>query len=86
MRASEVISLIAYNSCRTRHCPKCQGAAAKAWLAERAAELLPVPYYHVVFTLPAAIGDIAYHNKAVLCTTLVNGRAASWLVDSHRQL
>ncbi len=44
---------IAYNSCRNRHCPKCQGAAAKEWLADREAELLPVPYYHVVFTLPA---------------------------------
>jgi putative transposase/transposase-like zinc-binding protein len=57
---------IAYNSCRNRHCPKCQGAAAKEWLAERAAGLLPVPYYHVVFTLPAAIADIAYQNKAVI--------------------
>ncbi len=44
---------IAYNSCRNRHCPKCQGAAAKQWLAERQAELLEVPYFHVVFTLPA---------------------------------
>ena len=50
---------IAYNSCRNRHCPKCQGAAAKQWLAERQAELLLVPYFHVVFTLPAAIADIA---------------------------
>src|SRR6266403_65831 len=57
---------IAYNSCRNRHCPKCQGAAAKEWLAEREADLLPVPYYHVVFTLPAAIGDIAYQNKAAI--------------------
>jgi Putative transposase/Transposase zinc-binding domain len=57
---------IAYNSCRNRHCPKCQGAAAREWLAEREAELLPVPYYHVVFTLPAPIGDIAYQNKAVI--------------------
>jgi hypothetical protein len=57
---------IAYNSCRNRHCPKCQGAAARTWLAEREAELLPVPYYHVVFTLPAAIADIAYQNKAVI--------------------
>jgi ssDNA-binding Zn-finger/Zn-ribbon topoisomerase 1 len=59
-------TLIAYNSCRNRHCPKCQGLAAKEWLAEREAELLPVPYYHVVFTLPAAVADIAYHNKAVI--------------------
>ena len=49
---------VAYNSCRNRHCPKCQGAAARQWLAEREAELLPVAYYHVVFTLPAAIGAI----------------------------
>jgi hypothetical protein len=59
-------TLIAYNSCRNRHCPKCQGAAAKEWLAEREAELLPVPYYHVVFTLPAPVADIAYQNKAVI--------------------
>jgi Transposase zinc-binding domain len=57
---------IAYNSCRNRHCPKCQGAAAKHWLADREAELLPVPYSHVVFTLPAPIADIAYQNKAVV--------------------
>jgi hypothetical protein len=55
---------IAYNSCRNRHCPKCQWAAAAEWLAAREAELLPVPYYHVVFTLPAQIGAIAYQNKA----------------------
>jgi hypothetical protein len=59
-------TVIAYNSCRNRHCPKCQGAAAKQWLAERAADLLPVPYYHVVFTLPAPIGNIAYYNKAAI--------------------
>ena len=57
---------IAYNSCRNRHCPKCQGAAAQEWLAEREAELLPVPYFHVVFTLPAQIAKIAYQNKAVI--------------------
>jgi Putative transposase/Transposase zinc-binding domain len=55
---------VAYNSCRNRHCPKCQGRAAAEWLAAREAELLPVPYFHVVFTLPAAIGAIAYQNKA----------------------
>src|SRR2546427_1468739 len=54
---------IAYNSCRNRHCPKCQWPAAAAWLAAREAELLPVPYFHIVFTLPAAIGAIAYQNK-----------------------
>ena len=58
-------TVIAYNCCRNRHCPKCQGAAAKQWLAEREAELLPVPYFHVVFTLPAPVADIAYQNKAV---------------------
>ena len=57
---------ISYNSCRNRHCPKCQSVAAKDWLAAREADLLPVPYYHVVFTLPAAIADIAYQNKAVI--------------------
>jgi len=53
-------------TCRNRHCPKCQGAAARDWLAAREADLLPVPYYHVVFTLPAAIADIAYQNKAIV--------------------
>ena len=57
-------SRIAYNSCRNRHCPKCQGAAARDWLAEREADLLPVGYFHVVFTLPAEIADIACQNKA----------------------
>jgi hypothetical protein len=66
---------IAYNSCRNRHCPKCQGAAAKQWLAEREAELLPVPYYHVVFTLPAAIADIGYQNKAVIYDILFKASA-----------
>jgi ssDNA-binding Zn-finger/Zn-ribbon topoisomerase 1 len=64
-------TLIAYNSCRNRHCPKCQGAAAKEWLAEREAELLPVPYFHVVFTLPARIADLAYQNKAVIYDLLL---------------
>jgi hypothetical protein len=66
---------ISYNSCRNRHCPKCQGAAAKEWLADREAELLPVPYYHVVFTLPAAIADIAYQNKAVIYDLLFKASA-----------
>src|ERR1041384_5354312 len=57
---------IAYNSCRNRHCPKCQARAAAEWLEARAAELLPVPYFHVVFTLPAPIGAIAYQNKAAV--------------------
>jgi hypothetical protein len=66
---------IAYNSCRNRHCPKCQGAAATAWLTEREAELLPVPYYHLVFTLPAAIADIAYQNKAAIYDILFKASA-----------
>jgi Transposase zinc-binding domain/haloacid dehalogenase-like hydrolase len=59
---------IQYCSCRNRHCPKCQGAAARQWLADREAELLPVPYHHVVFTLPTVIARIAWHNKAVMLT------------------
>jgi hypothetical protein len=57
---------VAYNSCRNRHCPKCQASAAHRWLEARQADLLPVEYYHVVFTLPVAISAIAYYNKAVL--------------------
>jgi hypothetical protein len=59
-------TVIAYNSCRNRHCPKCQGAQAREWMEAREADLLPVPYFHIVFTLPAEIGDIAYQNKAVI--------------------
>ena len=70
-----VYTTIAYNSCRNRHCPKCQGAAARTWLAERETELLPVPYFHVVFTLPAAIADIAYQNKAVIYDLLFKASA-----------
>jgi hypothetical protein len=72
-------SLIAYNSCRNRHCPKCQGTAAKEWLAEREAELLPVPYFHVVFTLPGPIADIAYQNKAVIYDLLFKAAAKATL-------
>jgi hypothetical protein len=68
-------TVIAYNSCRNRHCPKCQGAAAKEWLAAREADLLPVPYFHVVFTLPAAIANIAYQNKAVVYDILFTAAA-----------
>ncbi|QEE41693.1 MULTISPECIES: IS91 family transposase [unclassified Methylobacterium] len=66
---------IAYNSCRNRHCPRCQGAAARDWLAAREADLLPVGYFHVVFTLPAEIAAIAFHNKAAVYDLLF--RAAS---------
>jgi hypothetical protein len=70
---------IAYNSCRDRHCPKCQGAAALEWMEPRAAELLPVPYFHVVFTLPSPIGDIAYQNKAVIYDHLFRASAETML-------
>ena len=70
---------IAYNSCRNRHCPKCQAMAAKEWLAEREAELLPVPYHHVVFTLPAPIADIAYQNKAAIYDALFKAAAETLL-------
>ena len=66
---------IAYNSCRNRHCPKCQGRAARQWLEDRKADLLPVPYFHVVFTLPAPIAAIAYHNKAVVYSILFRAAA-----------
>ncbi|NCF81435.1 MAG: IS91 family transposase, partial [Proteobacteria bacterium] len=66
---------IAYNSCRNRHCPKCQGAAAREWLAAREAELLPAPYFHVVFTVPAPIADIAYQNKAAVYDILLKASA-----------
>src|SRR5438034_7909617 len=65
----------AYNSCRNRHCPKCQGLARAQWLAERQAELLPVPYFHVVFTLPASVGDIAFQNKAAVYAILFRAAA-----------
>jgi hypothetical protein len=70
---------IAYNSCRNRHCPKCQGAAAREWLAARQAELLPVPYFHVVFTVPAEIAGIAYHNKVVVYDILFKAAAETLL-------
>ncbi|MFZ2141548.1 MAG: IS91 family transposase, partial [Xanthobacteraceae bacterium] len=72
-------TVIAYNSCRNRHCPKCQSAAAREWLAEREAELLPVPYYHVVFTLPARIADIAYQNKAMIYDLLFKASSETML-------
>jgi hypothetical protein len=66
---------IAYNSCRNRHCPKCQSLARAEWLAERQAELLPVPYFHVVFTVPAAVAEIAFQNKAVVYAILFRAAA-----------
>jgi Putative transposase/Transposase zinc-binding domain len=70
---------IAYNSCRNRHCPKCQASAARRWLEARQAELLPVEYYHVVFTLPAPISDIAYQNKRVIYTILFKAASETLL-------
>jgi len=77
---------VAYNSCRNRHCPKCQGAAACTWLAERETNLLPVGYFHVVFTLPADVAAIALQNKAVMShdaiTAVVSeifARAPDWI-------
>ena len=72
-------SRIAYNSCRNRHCPKCQGAAAQDWLAAREADLLPVGYFHVVFTLPAEISPIAYQNKVVVYDLLFHTAAETLL-------
>ena len=70
---------VSYNSCRNRHCPKCQSSAAQRWLDARQADLLPVEYYHVVFTLPAGIADIAYTNKAVLYGLLFDAAAETLL-------
>jgi Transposase zinc-binding domain/Putative transposase len=72
-------TLIAYNSCRNRHCPKCQAAASRRWLAEREAELLPVPYFHLVHTLPSKLRDIAYHNKRVVYDLLMQAAAETTL-------
>jgi Putative transposase/Transposase zinc-binding domain len=72
-------TLIAYNSCRNRHCPKCQAAASREWLAEREAELLPVPYFHIVYTLPDELRDLAYQNKAVVYGLLMKAAAETTL-------
>lgn len=66
---------IAYNSCKNRHCPKCQGPAARDWMAARAEDLLPVEYFHVVFTLPAEIAQIAYWNKKAIYGLLFKASA-----------
>jgi hypothetical protein len=70
---------IAYNSCRNRHCPKCQGGCARTWLADREADLLPLGYFHVVFTLPAEIADVAFHNKAVVYDLLFQAASETML-------
>ena len=72
-------TVIAYNSCRNRHCPKCQGSQAREWLEARKAELLEVPYFHVVFTLPPRIGSIAFQNKAVIYDLLFKASAETLL-------
>jgi hypothetical protein len=77
--ASCAHTVVAYNSCRNRHCPKCQGAAARKWLAEREAELLPVGYFHVVYTLPVPLRDIAYQNKRVIYDLLMKASAETTL-------
>ena len=69
------ISRIAYNSCRNRHCPKCQGLARAEWLADRQADLLPAPYFHVVFTVPAEVAAMAFQNKAVIYAILFQAAA-----------
>ena len=66
---------VAYNSCRNRHCPKCQGLARLQWLADRRAELLPVPYFHVVFTVPAPVAAMALQNKALVYDILFKAGA-----------
>src|SRR5262245_6488382 len=73
------LTSIAYNSCRNRHCPKCQGAQARDWMQAREADLLPVPYFHVVFTLSAEIADIAYQNKAVIYDLLFKASSEAML-------
>ena len=70
---------IAYNSCRNRHCPKCQSSAAHRWLEDRQADLLPVEYFHVVFTIPEQISDIAYQNKAVIYNILFKAASQTLL-------
>jgi len=70
---------VSYNSCRNRHCPKCQGSARAKWLAARSAELLPVPYFHVVFTLPHSLSALALQNKRLLYDLLYRTSAATML-------
>lgn len=80
------LARIAYNSCRNRHCPKCQGAARAEWLAARQAELLPVPYFHVVFTLPPAAAEIAFQNKQTVYALLMRAAAEALMTLAARRL
>ena len=70
---------IAYNSCRNRHCPKCQGSSAKRWFAAREQQLLPVEYYHVVFTLPGEVAQLAFYNKAQMYQLLFKAASQTLL-------
>lgn len=72
-------TVVSFNSCRNRHCPKCQGSAARKWLAEREAELLPVPYFHVVYSLPSQLRDVAYQNKRVVYDLVMKAAAETTL-------
>jgi hypothetical protein len=80
------LSRIAYNSCRNRHCPKCQGAARAEWLAARLAELMPVPYFHVVFTVPPAAAEIAFQNKRTVYALLMRAAAQALMTLAARRL
>ena len=80
------LTRVAYNSCRNRHCPKCQGTARAAWLAARQAELLPVPYFHVVFTLPPAAAEIAFQNKALVYALLMRAAAEATITLAAKRL
>jgi Putative transposase/Transposase zinc-binding domain len=80
------LTRIAYNSCRNRHCPKCQGAARAEWLAARQAELLPVPYFHVVFTLPPAAAEIAFQNKQTVYGILMRAAAQALMTLAAERL
>lgn len=80
------LTRIAYNSCRNRHCPKCQAAARAEWLAARQAELLPVPYFHVVFTLPPAAAEIAFQNKQTVYGLLMRAAAQALMKLAAKRL
>jgi Putative transposase/Transposase zinc-binding domain len=80
------LTRIAYNSCRNRHCPKCQGAARAEWLAARQAELLPVPYFHVVFTLPPTAAEVAFQNKQTVYALLMRAAAEALMTLAARRL
>ena len=82
------LTRVAYNSCRNRHCPKCQGASRAQWLAARKAELLPTPYFHLVFTLPPEVAEIAFQNKALVYALLMRSAAEATmrLAENPRRL